>query len=338
MADQLKKKGASLPALRWGADLRAKPVLPRELIPGILHEGGKMVLGGGSKSFKTWSLADLAMSMAAGVEWWGRPLGAGRVVYLNMEVQAAFFQERLRSIAEAKGIEIPETLGVWNLRGHCAEHSILLPRIQEAMRGERVSAVIIDPLYKLMAGSENDQYEVTGLMNSIERLGEALGAATIFGAHFAKGSAAGKDAIDRISGSGVFARDPDAILTLTKHAEEDTFTVDSILRNCPAVAPFAVRWEFPLMVPSEADPGQLKLPGVAQRKVVDAEMVAEVLRRAGGQLPAWRDAPDGLVAKIQKETGLGRPSAQKAVRAAEGETIQTKRDLVRGTKVYVLKQ
>jgi len=34
------------------------------------------------------------------------------------------------------------------------------------------------------------------------------GAAVGFGAHYSKGNQAGKEAIDRVSGSGVFARDP----------------------------------------------------------------------------------------------------------------------------------
>src|SRR3954470_23651854 len=38
--------------------------------------------------------------------------------------------------------------------------------------------------------------------------------------HFAKGNAAAKETIDRISGSGVFARDPDSLITFTKHEEQ----------------------------------------------------------------------------------------------------------------------
>ncbi|HEX7516263.1 MAG TPA: hypothetical protein VF345_03140, partial [Chthoniobacterales bacterium] len=34
---------------------------PPEVVRGILHKGSKMVIGGGSKSFKTWTLLDLAV-------------------------------------------------------------------------------------------------------------------------------------------------------------------------------------------------------------------------------------------------------------------------------------
>ena len=44
---------------------------PPILIEGILHRGSKMVLGGTSKSCKTWALMDMALSVACGVPWWG---------------------------------------------------------------------------------------------------------------------------------------------------------------------------------------------------------------------------------------------------------------------------
>jgi len=102
---------------------------------------------------------------------------------------------------------------------------------------------------------------MANLMNEVERLARDTGAAVAFGAHFAKGNAAGKESIDRISGSGVFARDPDSILTLTKHTEADAFTVDATLRNFKPLDPFVVRWQFPLMRRDDGlDPTALKQP------------------------------------------------------------------------------
>jgi hypothetical protein len=39
--------------------------------------------------------------------------------------------------------------------------------------------------------------------------------------------------MDRMSGSGVFARDADTILTLTEHEVEGCFAVEMNLRNLP---------------------------------------------------------------------------------------------------------
>jgi predicted transcriptional regulator len=48
-----------------------------------------------------------------------------------------------------------------------------------------------------------------------------------------------------MSGSGVFARDPDSILIFTRHEEEGAFTVEPVLRNFPPVTPFVIRWNYP---------------------------------------------------------------------------------------------
>src|SRR5208282_4805856 len=98
--------------------------------------------------------------------------------------------------------------------------------------------------------------------NAVESLSVESGAAVAFGAHYSKGNQAGKEAIDRISGSGVFARDPDTILNFTRHEETDAFTVDATLRNFKPIAPLCVRWQYPLMRRDESlDPAKLKKVG-----------------------------------------------------------------------------
>jgi RecA-family ATPase len=71
------------------------------------------------------------------------------------------------------------------------------------------------------------------------------GAAIAFGAHYSKGNQARKESIDRVGGSGVFARDPDSLLNFTRHEERDCFTVEMTLRNHPPQKPFVVKWEYP---------------------------------------------------------------------------------------------
>jgi hypothetical protein len=303
---------SALPPLVWGQEIQGKAIiLPEELIAGMLHRGAKMVLGGGSKSFKTYCLADLAISIAAGITWWGREVKQGRVIYLNLEVQSEFFEKRLQDIAQAKGCEIPAALGVWNLRGHCMDHSILLPRLGEVIADLDCAAIILDPTYKVMGGNENAQEQVAALMNSLERLGKESGAAVIFGSHFAKGNASGKEAIDRISGSGVFARDPDAILTMTRHAEDDVFVIDPILRNCPPVEPFCVRWEFPLMRPAdEMDPADLKQPAGSSKKVVTVD-------DAVAAFPIGKHMIKSEAVKAGKAGGIGQSRMYELLKALE---------------------
>ena len=94
----LRRTESDLPAMEDAAELISKPIdLPPDVIEGVLHRGAKMVLGGGSKTFKTWTLIDLAISVATGTSWLGKfPTKRGRVLYINLELQGAFFAKRLR--------------------------------------------------------------------------------------------------------------------------------------------------------------------------------------------------------------------------------------------------
>ena len=253
---------AKLPDLIDAADFLAQTINPpAELVAGLLYQGSKLVFGGSSKSCKTWCLLDLGISVANGVDWFGRKTTKGKVLYVNFEIQPHAWQRRIKAVAKAKGVTINHgDIQIWNLRGHAASFRELIPRIIERAKMEGFVLIILDPIYKLYGDTdENAAGEVAKLFNSLETLAVETGAAIAFGAHFAKGKASAKEPMDRISGSGVFARDPDSILVFTKHEAEDAFTVEAILREFPPAKPFAVRWQFPTMqLAPDLDPAKLK--------------------------------------------------------------------------------
>ncbi len=93
------------------------------------------------------------------------------------------------------------------------------------------------------------------------------GAAVVFGAHYSNGNQAGKEAIDRIGGSGVFARDPDVILTMTPHEEKDAYVIDLTLRALPQLEAFVVRWTSCLFqCDATADATRIKTPAPTKGK------------------------------------------------------------------------
>lgn len=276
---------------------------PRELVAGILHQGSKMVFGGGSKTFKTWTLLDLAISVSAGAPWFSFETTKGRALYVNFEIQDRFFQDRVKGVARAKGIELqPGLIDLWNLRGRASGYALLLPKIIEAVREAKYSLIVLDPIYKLYGSTdENSAGEVAKLLNAIESLAVTTGAAVAFGAHYSKGNQAGKESIDRISGSGVFARDPDSILNLTRHEVLDAFTVEMTLRNFKPIEPFVVRWQFPLMLrDAELDPSKLKKVGGRPRSFDDEDILA-LLPPGGLTATQW-------VGKAMKIRGISRSS------------------------------
>ncbi len=66
--------------------VEAAPAPPPQIIEAVLHLGCKMILGGTSKSNKSWCLLDLAISVASGEKWWGHPCAKMPVVYINFEM------------------------------------------------------------------------------------------------------------------------------------------------------------------------------------------------------------------------------------------------------------
>jgi hypothetical protein len=280
----------SLPAIIDACEFLGTPLPANtELVSGVLHLGSKLVLGGGSKTFKTWLLLDLGLAVAAAEPWLGFKTTKGKVLFANFEIQPAFFQRRIEAVIQAKGIKLEAgQLDVWNLRGYAQGYRVLVPRIIERV-GKGYRLVILDPIYKLYAGlDENKAGDVAGLLNSLELLTAETGAAVAFGAHYAKGNAANKEVVDRISGSGVFARDPDSIVNFTRHETEDAFTVEFTLRNFRPVEPFAVRWQYPLMRRDDnLDPAKLK-QAAGRPKKHTVEKLLEVLHGQSLSTANWR--------------------------------------------------
>lgn len=290
-----------LPPITDAADFAALALpKPSEIIAGMLHRGSKLAIGGGSKSFKTWTLIDVGLSVSYEQPWLEFPTAQGRVLYINLELQEWSFQERIKAVAAAKGITLePGRLDLWNLRGHAADHRSIVPAMMGRIGEGRYALVIFDPIYKILGDSEeNATRDIAALMNSIERVAVTSGAGVGFGAHFSKGNQAGKESIDRISGSGVFARDPDSILTMTRHKEEDAFTVEATLRNFPQIPPFVVRWNYPLMErASDLDPQDLKQPKRGRSRQHTPEELLETLPGQGLKSGAWQK-------KAEKDEGI----------------------------------
>ena len=167
---EIAPEGQELPPMISAADLCANPPpTPPELIEGVLHQGSKLVFGGGSKSFKTWSLLQLAISVATGQEWLGFPTTAGRVLYLNFELPDFSIEKRIRDISFALGVDVPDNLTIWNLRGYATDAEVILPKITRQAKCEKYSLIVLDPLYKLQGEREGERHSSHGGNNERHR-------------------------------------------------------------------------------------------------------------------------------------------------------------------------
>lgn len=253
-----------LPKVQSLVDIFAnKPPLAPVLIDGVLRKSHKMIISGPSKAGKSVALLELAMAIAEGREWFGSKCTQGKVLYVNMEIDGASFANRFINLYTMHGPAADwhiNNIDIWNMRGYSMPLSKLLDPLFRRAKGRNYSAIIIDPLYKVLDGDENSNSDVSKMVAQFDRITEETGAAVIYAHHFAKGNGGDRAAIDRGAGAGTFARDPDAILTMVplnvpEQADPNrtAWRMEYVLREFPNKEPVNVWFKFPIHEIPEGD-------------------------------------------------------------------------------------
>ena len=177
-----------------------------------------MLLAGPSKAGKSYALIELCAAIAEGAKWFGFRCAKGRVMYVNLELDHASCLHRFKDVYTALGLA-PNNIGnidIWNLRGKSVPMDKLAPKLIRRAQKKDYIAIIIDPIYKVITGDENSADQMAHFCNQFDKVCSEVGCAVIYCHHHSKGGQGGKKSMDRASGSGVFARDPDALLDLTE--------------------------------------------------------------------------------------------------------------------------
>lgn len=192
------------------------PELSPCLIDGVLRQGHKMLIAGPSKAGKSFLQIEMCIAIAEGRSWLGWGCSKGRVMYVNLELDRASCLHRFQDVYDALGWE-PRNLrniDIWNLRGKSVPMDKLAPKLIRRAAKKEYIAIVIDPIYKVITGDENSADQMANFCNQFDKVCTELGCAVIYCHHHSKGAQGGKRSMDRASGSGVFARDPDALLDL----------------------------------------------------------------------------------------------------------------------------
>lgn len=269
----------NLPAIISAQQLLESDVCePPEIVEGLFRKGEKVLIGGRSKSMKSWAAIDLAISVSEGLPFWNLKTQQGKVLIINLELQESTLKQRLKDICFARKVTMPSNVEILTLRGYPTSATLLLDYLCK-QTNRAYDVLIIDPLYKLTAGmDENAAGEMTNVMNIIDEIIKTTGAAVVIPTHFAKGDSSKKDSIDRISGSGVFARDPDSIITITGLEEDKTFIIEANLRSLPPINPFTLRWDFPVFqVDPSIDKTKIKPAKSGRPPKYTVDQIVEVL-------------------------------------------------------------
>lgn len=250
-----------------GADT---PELAPELIHGILREGHKMLITGPSKAGKSFALIELSIAIGTGGEWFGWKCSEGQVLYLNFELDERSCFNRFNEVAKAlkkPAKEACRNVHVMNLRGYNMSLDKFVPYLIGLTRETHYKAVIFDPLYKVMMGDENSAGDMAHFCNYFDMVCREMGCATIYCHHHSKGSQSGKNVMDRGSGSGVFARDPDAIIDLLRLRLPPGFQSfvsggeypTELTKAGISLAPDATAWKVSCVLREFATPPDVKL-------------------------------------------------------------------------------
>jgi RecA-family ATPase len=237
------------------------PELPKELIEGVVRLGHKMLISGSSKAGKSFLLMQLAIALSEGMKWLGFQCKKSKVLYINLEIDRPSFINRFIQIYKAMKI-VPKNrhdIAIWNLRGEAMPLDKLVPIIVRKIKNQGFDAVIIDPIYKVITGDENNASEMGKFSNQFDKICKQTGVTAIYCHHHSKGAQGYKKAMDRASGSGVFARDPDAQLDMIQLDTDEDFMLqnadnpsatawrlESSLREFPNFKPVNFWFEYPI--------------------------------------------------------------------------------------------
>lgn len=204
----------------------------RPVVEELIEEGECVAVVGSAKAGKSLLALQLALCIAAGIPFLGKPTVRHKVYVANLEVATRQYKKRLRRMVEALDIA-PDRLRGWLFFDNLKNKGVDWDYVKDNAAAWGAGFVLVDPFYQIFDGAEVDEEAVQaaiGRMMEFQRDGFTL--AVVF--HAPKGFNGDRNLIDLISGSSRLARYPEGILGLLNHAEGGKYRVFSaVLRNFP---------------------------------------------------------------------------------------------------------
>ncbi len=224
-----------------GEELMARQFPPlRWVVPGMLPEGLALI-GGPSKSCKSWMCCELALAVAAGGRLFGQlPVEKGAVLYMALEDSQRRLQDRFRTLLRGEPMPAGLTCATKGLRlRNGLEEQLGL--WEEKTTGARL--IIIDVLQKVrppkQPGGADYEQDYT-VLEPLHDWADDRHVAVLFAHHTRKALA--DDPYDMIAGSVALQAVPNTILALMRARGE----VDAVLhytgREVSADA-LALQWD-----------------------------------------------------------------------------------------------
>lgn len=218
---------------------------PPNIIEGVFKESEKMQITAPAKAGKTFFTIDAVLAIATGTEFLGFKCFPHKVLYVNFEVRKEMFSKRIQIRCRKRGLDkIPNNFHALNLRSlkHPTENRRLDLKetteliIFNAIRND-CNVIVIDPLYKMDIGNENDSDYMGNVLASIDTIAECTKAGIIMIHHFSKSGELYQDSINKSAGSGLIGRDIDVGIAISPL--RDTTQITSADREAAGVSELA---------------------------------------------------------------------------------------------------
>ena len=180
------------------ADALAEQPPVQWVVDGLFQPGSVSMVAGDAGCKKTWAMLDIAICVAMGKEWLGKPTIQGTALYLDEESNPGALSTRIKRImaGHQAPTELPlhfTSLAGWNLRkpNSVEELESLLTELQPTL-------VVIDALADVMPGAdENAVKDVQPVFQTLRRLANTHRTAIVVIHHNNKtGGYRGSTAID----------------------------------------------------------------------------------------------------------------------------------------------
>jgi hypothetical protein len=277
------------------AELARLPA-PAWLIDGCLPHQGFAILFGEKGTLKTFLALDWACRVQLGMEWHGRRVRAGQVVYVYAEGRTGIGP---RLAAWKTWNRYADPLGVLFLPQRVALNDLgdagaLLSAIRDRCGNAPLALIVIDTLNRNMNGNENSSEDMSAFVRGVDLLREATGAACLVIHHKGHGDAdrsRGSSVLDAAADTVVFASRDEDRLTLECKKQKDAAEFATLaLEVVPAASSLALKASGPTS-------GTLKGQRLVSLQVLHREYSAE----NGASFTAWHEA-----------TGLGKSSFNNA--------------------------
>ncbi len=159
------------------------------LIRGVLDCSGLSLLYGESGCGKTFLALDISLSIVFGVEWCGRKVKKGAVVYIAAE-GGGNIGDRLEAYREYHGWLQSDYFAIIPFSVDCSKDSQEIEElITEIQKIPAVSLVVVDTLSRAISGAdENSSSAMTGFISSCDKIRERTGAHVLIVHHCGKSS------------------------------------------------------------------------------------------------------------------------------------------------------